>query len=257
MNIYNYVSDLQLSVGESKRLNCPNCNGYKTFSATNNMGQLLWNCYKVSCTISGSARIHLSVDDIRDAIDPSVIDDGISAFTLPDYVVQHNNRPNVLAWCNKWNIDINNIEVFYDVKEDRVVFPVIHNDKMVDATGRSLGKRLPKWKRYGKNNLPFVHGHGNVAVVVEDCVSAIAVGSGVYAGVAVLGTSLAESHKRYLSQFSTAIIALDPDAVPKTLAFAKELRGYVNDVKVLRVVDDLKYRRKEDFDNLTKLTPKE
>jgi DNA primase len=197
------------------------------------------------------------VDDIRDAIDPSLIDDGISAFTLPDYVVQHNNRPNVLAWCNKWNIDINNIEVFYDVKEDRVVFPVIHNDKMVDATGRSLGKRLPKWKRYGKNNLPFVHGHGNVAVVVEDCVSAIAVGSGVYAGVAVLGTSLAESHKRYLSQFSTAIIALDPDAVPKTLAFAKELRGYVNDVKVLRVVDDLKYRRKEDFDNLTKLTPKE
>ena len=257
MNIYNYVSDLQLSVGESKRLNCPNCNGYKTFSATNNMGQLLWNCYKVSCTISGSARIHLSVDDIRDAIDPSVIDDGISDFTLPDYVVQHNNRPIVLAWCNKWNIDINNIEVFYDVKEDRVVFPVIHNDKMVDATGRSLGKRLPKWKRYGKNNLPFVHGHGNVAVVVEDCVSAIAVGSGVYAGVAVLGTSLAESHKRYLSQFSTAIIALDPDAVPKTLAFAKELRGYVNDVKVLRVVDDLKYRRKEDFDNLTKLTPKE
>jgi hypothetical protein len=257
MNIYNYVSDLQLSVGESKRLNCPNCNGYKTFSATNNMGQLLWNCYKVSCTISGSARIHLSVDDIRDAIDPSVIDDGISDFTLPDYVVQHNNRLNVLAWCNKWNIDINNIEVFYDVKEDRVVFPVIHNDKMVDATGRSLGKRLPKWKRYGKNNLPFVHGHGNVAVVVEDCVSAIAVGSGVYAGVAVLGTSLAESHKRYLSQFSTAIIALDPDAVPKTLAFAKELRGYVNDVKVLRVVDDLKYRRKEDFDNLTKLTPKE
>ena len=257
MNIYNYVSDLQLSVGESKRLNCPNCNGYKTFSATNNMGQLLWNCYKVSCTISGSARIHLSVDDIRDAIDPSVIDDGISDFTLPDYVVQHNNRPNVLAWCNKWNIDINNIEVFYDVKEDRVVFPVIHNDTMVDATGRSLGKRLPKWKRYGKNNLPFVHGHGNVAVVVEDCVSAIAVGSEVYAGVAVLGTSLAESHKRYLSQFSTAIIALDPDAVPKTLAFAKELRGYVNDVKVLRVVDDLKYRRKEDFDNLTKLTPKE
>jgi len=257
MNIYNYVSDLQLSVGESKRMNCPNCNGYKTFSATNNMGQLLWNCYKVSCTISGSARIHLSVDDIRDAIDPSVIDDGISDFTLPDYVVQHNNRPNVLAWCNKWNIDINNIEVFYDVKEDRVVFPVIHNDKMVDATGRSLGKRLPKWKRYGKNNLPFVHGHGNVAVVVEDCVSAIAVGSEVYAGVAVLGTSLAESHKRYLSQFSTAIIALDPDAVPKTLAFAKELRGYVNDVKVLRVTDDLKYRREEDFDNLTKLTPKE
>ncbi len=108
-----------------------------------------------------------------------------------------------------------------------------------------------------KNNLPFVYGCGRVAVVVEDCVSAIAVGSEVYAGVAVLGTSLAESHKRYLSQFSTAIIALDPDAVPKTLAFAKELRGYVNDVKVLRVTDDLKYRRAEDFDKLNEITPKE
>ena len=134
------------------------------------------------------------------------------------------------------------------------MFPIIHNNKMVDATGRSLGKRLPKWKRYGKNNLPFVHGHGNVAVVVEDCVSAIAVGSEVYAGVAVLGTSLAESHKRYLSQFSTAIIALDPDALPKTLAFAKELRGYVNDIKVLRLTDDLKYRNKEDMEKLLCLT---
>ena len=105
--------------------------------------------------------------------------------------------------------------------------------------------------------MPYVHGCGSVAVVVEDCVSAIAVGSEVYAGVAVLGTSLAESYKRYLSQFSTAIIALDPDAVPKTLAFAKELRGYVNDVKVLRVTDDLKYRREEDFDKLNEITPKE
>ena len=257
MNIYNYVSDLQLSVGESKRMNCPNCNGYKTFSATNNMGKLLWNCYKISCSISGSARIHLSVDDIRDAIDPSVLDDDVSNFTLPGYVVQHNDRPNVLSWCKKWNIDTDKVELFYDVKEDRVVFPIVHGTRMIDATGRSLGKKLPKWKRYGKNNLPFVYGHGNVAVVVEDCVSAIAVGSEVYAGVAVLGTSLAESHKRYLSRFSTAIIALDPDAVPKTLAFAKELRGYVNDVKVLRVRDDLKYRREEDFNNLTKLTPKE
>tara|TARA_R110002012_G_scaffold304401_1_gene507891 strand:- start:17 stop:790 length:774 start_codon:yes stop_codon:yes gene_type:complete len=257
MNIYNYVSDLQLSVGESKRFNCPNCNGYKTFTATNNMGQLLWNCYKISCSISGSARIHLSVDDIRDAIDPSVVDDNINDFVLPDYVVQHNDRPNVLSWCKKWGIDITNIEIFYDVKEDRIVFPIVHDGKMVDATGRSLGKKLPKWKRYGKNNLPFVYGCGRVAVVVEDCVSAIAVGSEVYAGVAVLGTSLAESHKRYLSQFSTAIIALDPDAVPKTLAFAKELRGYVNDVKVLRVTDDLKYRRAEDFDKLNEITPKE
>ena len=116
---------------------------------------------------------------------------------------------------------------------------------------------IVKLKRYGKNNLPFAFGCGSVAVVVEDCISATVVGSDVFVGVAVLGTSLSESHRQYLSQFSTVIIALDPDAMPKTLAFAKELRGHVHDVKVLRLKDDLKYRNKEDLDNLYNLTPKE
>ena len=82
-------------------------------------------------------------------------------------------------------------------------------------------------------------------------------GSDVYVGVAVLGTSLLDSHKRFLSQFSTTIIALDPDALPKTLSFAKELRSYVKDVKILKLKDDIKYRLEEDIENLKTLTPKE
>jgi len=45
--------------------------------------------------------------------------------------------------------------------------------------------------------------------------------------------------------------------MPKTLAFAKELRGHVSDVRVLRLKDDLKYRNEEDLNNLYNLTPKE
>ena len=63
--IYNIVSDLNLSNGETKRMNCPECGGLKTFTVTNNMGSLVWNCYKVSCRVSGGTRVHLSVDDIR------------------------------------------------------------------------------------------------------------------------------------------------------------------------------------------------
>ena len=59
----------------------------------------------------------------------------------------------------------------------------------------------------------------------------------------MLGTSLSDGHKKYL-QFSTAIVALDPDALPKTLQFAKELRGLVPNVNVLRLEDDLKYETK-------------
>ena len=251
MNIYNFVTDLQLSVGESKRLTCPNCGGYKIFTATNNMGKLLWNCYKVSCKISGSTRVHLSVDDIRDAITGDVLDFDKEEFVMPEYVVSHNYRKEVMDFCELWDLDCDKLNLHYDVKDKRVVFPVEHGDYIVDAVGRSVTKLLPKWKRYGNSGLPYAHGYGKVAVVVEDCVSAAVVGNDVWCGVAVLGTSLSESHKRYLSQFSTAVIALDPDALPKTLAMAKELRGYVDNVRVLRLTDDLKYRNPTDFETLT------
>ena len=246
MNINMYINDLNLSIGESKRLNCPSCNGYKTFTVTNNMGQVLWNCYKSSCQLSGSKRVSLSASDIKKH--RQNVEKDNEPFVMPEYIVPYDKE-------NYY--DIPKDKLMYDVKEHRVVFPVIHEGRVVDANGRSLGKRIPKWKRYGKSDLPFVSGHGKVAVVVEDCVSASVLDSEVYVGVAVLGTSLSESHKRYLSQFSTAIIALDPDALPKTMAFAKELRAYVNDVKVLRLQDDLKYKKKDDIENLINLTPKE
>ena len=257
MDVRTFVEDLGIASGESRRLNCPVCKSYKTFTATNNMGSLLWNCYKASCSVSGSARTRLSVDDIRRMKTLRAVEND---FVLPEYIVPHDNRRDVIAFADQWGINPDNL--MYDVKEHRAVFVCYHDNTPVDATGRALGRKLPKWKRYGKNPLPYVHGCGTTAVVVEDCVSAAIVGatgssgcseSGVYVGVAVLGTSLSEVHKQYLSRFTTVIIALDPDALPKTLQFAKELRGYVDNVKVLRLTDDLKYRNPTDFKNLQHL----
>ena len=255
MNIYNYINDLQLSVGESKRLNCPNCNSYKTFTVTNNMGSVMWNCYKISCSLSGSSRVTLTVDDIRTAMNKQINENEV--FQFPEHIVPHGNRKAVTNWCDRWGLSADKLSLYYDVKENRAVFPIVQNNKIVDGAGRSLGNKLPKWKRYGKNNLPYSQGHGTTAIVVEDCVSAAVVASDTRKGIAVLGTSLSESHKQYLSQFSTAIIALDPDALDKIMQFAKELRNYVKNVKVLRLKDDLKYRNEEDLNNLYFLTPKE
>ena len=249
MNIKGYVEDLDIPVGESRRINCPVCKSYKTFTATNNMGKLLWNCYKVSCNVSGGNRVHLTVDDIRGSMG-NVADFADETFDMPQYIVPHRDKRDVLQFCYSYGLDPDKLGALYDVKEDRVVFPVVHDGKTVDATGRAIGKRLPKWKRYGKSGLPYTHGCGKVAVVVEDCVSAAVVGGESFVGVAILGTSLQESHKGYLAQFSTAVIALDPDALPKTLQMAKELRGHVNDVRVLRLKDDLKYRNPTDMENL-------
>ena len=245
INIREYVIDLDVSNEETKRLNCPVCNGYKTFTVTNNMGSLLWNCYKVSCSISGNSKVRLSIEDIKSTIKKKKDD------------VPHRDRWETLTFCTKWSIDADEVNLHYDVKEKRVVFPVMHKGTILDAVGRSITKRIPKWKRYGNSDLPFTHGCGKVAVVVEDCISASVIGSNVYVGVAVLGTSLSEAHKKYMAQFSTAIVALDPDALPKTLAFAKELKAYVKDVRVLKLEDDLKYLKNDDIDNLNKLTPKE
>jgi len=251
-NIYNTISDIDIPNGSTKRMNCPKCNGYKTFTVTNNMGSLIWNCYKASCGTKGGTRVQLTTEDIRASLhDAEKFAD--EKFELPPYVVNHTDSVYVKRFCDTWGLTFDTHGLMYDVKEDRVVFPVLHNGRVVDAAGRSVLKRLPKWKRYGKSTLPYSFGHGKVAVVVEDCVSAAVVGDDAFVGVAVLGTSLSEGHKRYLSQFSSAIIALDPDALPKTLAFAKELRGHVNTVRVLRLTDDLKYGKDIDINKLREI----
>ena len=64
---------------------------------------------------------------------------------------------------------------------------------------------------------------------------------------------MSNEQRQYLAQFSTAVVALDPDASKKTLAIAKELRSVVDNVKVLRLQDDIKYRHKKDMDALNEL----
>jgi ribosomal protein L37AE/L43A len=255
MNMNNIISDLSLANGDSKRMTCPSCGSKNTFTVTNNMGSIVWNCYKVSCKISGAKRVHLTSDDIRKSLGFAVQETVAIPFAKPEWLVKDN--ASIKSFTSKWGLDADSLGLLYDVKENRVVFPVVHENVMVDATGRSLGAKLPKWKRYGSSNKPYTRdttASGICAVVVEDCVSAAIVGDiDVCVGVSVLGTSLSEGHKQYLTQFDCAIIALDPDALPKTLQFAKELRGYVKSVKVLRLTDDLKYRNEEDIRNLSQM----
>ncbi len=243
------VNDYDVSDGETQRMDCPVCRGKNTFSITNNMGDLVWNCYKVSCTVSGSTRVGMSIDDIKARFKKIETVDDIE-FELPEYVVSRSGGVYMDRWCAKWGLNAEELGLMYDVKEDRVVFPVVHDGKIVDATGRTLGKRIPKWKRYGNSGLPYTYGCGKVAVVVEDCVSAAIVGMGSAVGVALLGTSLQDSHRSYLAQFSTALIALDPDALTKSLEMAKELRGYVSDVRPVKLKDDIKYCNPTDMEKL-------
>ena len=65
MNVLRYVEDLDLSDGQKFRGKCPECNRSNTFTATNNMGKLIWNCYANSCSLSGAKTILMSAEEIR------------------------------------------------------------------------------------------------------------------------------------------------------------------------------------------------
>ena len=165
-NVYDIISDIDIASGETKRINCPNCGGYKTFTVTNNMGSLMWNCYKASCNVKGTQKVHMSVDDIRASIHRR--EAAKAVFELPPYIVPSSDFYYVKNFTDKWGLDFKEHGLMYDVKEDRVVFPIYDNGKIVDATGRAVLKRLPKWKRYGKSDLPYSYGCGKTAVVDRD-----------------------------------------------------------------------------------------
>ena len=245
-NIYNILSDIDILNDETKRMNCPNCNGYKTFTITNNAGAILWNCYKVTCNIKGKSRVRLTVDDIRNT--NKVVQE--RKFVLPEYII-----PMEKKHLPKYFYDIDTSNILHDVKENRVVFPIRHDGELVDAIGKAE-KRLPKWKRYGKSNMPYVSWSSltQTCVLVEDCFSACVAQQYGVTGVAILGTSLTETHKQFLSnRMSRVIVALDPDALQRNLQIAKELRSYIIEVKVLRLTDDLKYRKTIDINKLQEL----
>ena len=74
-------------------------------------------------------------------------------------------------------------------------------------------------------------------------------------GVALLGTNLLREHKEYLDTFDKIIVALDPDALNKTIEYTKELKSYCNpsEVVAMHIEDDMKYKREADMLKLREL----
>ena len=252
MDIRNFVDDLDVPNGATVRRNCPVCEGFKTFTVTNKNGMTVWNCYKAGCFVHGGTRTYLSVDDIRNTMQAR--DEAEPVWTKPDYIVQGIKHAALQKFLDAWSLQSMRPSPLYDVKEHRIVFPIFRGKTMVDGAGRSLANRLPKWKRYGESGLPYTYGSEKVAVIVEDAISAAVVGTvSSCAGVALLGTSLQSTHKKSLEAYAKLIVALDPDALPKTLSIAQELKAIHERVCVLRLTDDLKYRNPRDIQNLENL----
>jgi hypothetical protein len=249
--IADVIRNLDLNIDEQYRGDCPICSGYNTFTAIRTVNGVLFNCYKADCKLSGKRPMSVRVRDMQAA----QIKESTKPFRLPTQVLL--GRPELTEWIEYHTYPFKALELYYDVKEDRVVFPIRHRGLLVDATGRSrdIGiRRFPKWKRYGSASYAYTSGNGRIAVVVEDAISAAVIGAtdNNSTGVALLGTFLLTAHVEQLQGYTGVIVALDPDAANKTLEFTRELRGLMPNIRVkaLKLEDDLKYRRKNDIVNV-------
>ena len=247
-----YINDLHLSEGESVRSDCPSCRGRKTFTATKMDGKVIYNCYKLGCGTRGVESIGYNKREIGERLSRLNEDTSTTSdFIMPEYVTHDVSKPSMQKFIRRWNLT--SAYTMYDVRDDRAVFPIRDKrGKLIDAVGRALSYNTVKWLRYSGKADYYLSGVSvSCAIVVEDVISAITVSNTFnVTGVAILGTSLNAEHKKLLSTYSTVLVALDPDAVNKTLQYTKDLRNYVTSVKAVSLLDDIKYNTDTDVETI-------
>ncbi len=252
------IEDAALSEGESSRIDCPKCGGRNTFTMTKQNGIVLYNCYKLGCGCRGAAPVGISREDVVAYMNSKkpLQQPENEPMEVPLSFVYNLTDPAVQRFINKWKL--HDVFLIHDKIDNRVVFPITDETmRMVDAIGRTLDGSVPKWLRYTGNGEYYTFGksHNTVAVVIEDCISAVTVHKCCKnaTGVAILGTTLTDKQIQHLTKYDRVVIALDPDAVSKTIEFTQQLRLYVDDVKALYLSDDIKYREPQDVYNLMEM----
>ena len=261
----NYVRDLDLSDGESIRKACPKCGSKNTFTASKIDGRVVYNCYKLSCDLAGkfsSAMTHEELQSyfVQPLVETYSKNKELDSFVYPEHIT--NDDPangHMRRFKQRWS-KLQNETLLFDVKDKRAVFPIYSGNKLVDAIGRALDGAIPKWYRYSGIAKHYERTMGDtngVYVIVEDVISAITVARSFIntTGYALLGTSLTEEHKTDIADNARAVIvALDPDALSKTLEYRRELQLWTGlPCKVLSLEDDLKYEREADMKGLKEL----
>ena len=238
-----YVGNLHIVSYGRFRGDCPVCYRHNTFSVTDTGFERLYYCFHADCHTKGSTGVQLTKENSKVAFKERVTKQIDNAdFVVPDTFVSLSRSKAAEAYVKKvgsYDAYLNGLaDIRYDFQQERVVYLVKHNNKIVDATGRSLNGRKPKWRRYGNNKHPFICGTSRAVFVVEDCPSACSV-SFFVSGVSLMGTTLLDEHIDTIRQFKKVYIALDKDATGKAILMMKKLRNYVP-TKLIVLNKDLK-----------------
>lgn len=249
-----HVQSLEIAPFGRYRSDCPVCNKRNTFSVTDDGVQRFWFCFHADCNVKGRTSISLSREHAPQAFKKRSTPLPVTTtnFEIPDTFVSLSRSLPALQYTRKVGCHyaylLGKVDLRYDFKKDRVVFLVKDGSKIIDAVGRSLTDRAPKWYRYGNSGKPFVCGDSSIAFVVEDCASACCV-SNLVKGVALLGTNLLEGHIEKLKKFDKVFVALDKDATDKAIQMVRVLRSHVPTRLVMLATDlkNLERKTRDDF----------
>lgn len=262
-SIRQFVTDLGLKESDRYRGDCPECRGKNTFTATNELGDIKYNCFKLGCTVGGihgtdmtAAEIHRRLEEQQLQRAYTNIKKEKDTMEIPEYVVTPKaSHTKYQRYIKRWGIAIGH--TMYDVKDERVVFPIKQDGRIIDAVGRAVGKKQhPKWYRYTGEADYYMIGETKTLLIVEDVVSAIVAFQEIpyVTAMAILGTSLSPKHMEKIGEYDKVIIALDPDAIGKTVEYRREIELWTgNKTVAMNLIDDIKYREYEDMDKLKEL----
>ena len=248
-----YVESLTIAPYGRYRSDCPLCGKPNTFSVTDNGFERLWNCFHADCHTKGGTGISLTKDNSKQAFVKRQVKEEVTKvdFVIPDTFVslsRNINAENYVKEVQSYDAYLDGLaDIRYDFQRDRVVYLVKDGDKVIDATGRSLTNSKPKWLRYGTSKMPFVCGLSDNLFVVEDCPSACSI-SNIVTGMALMGTSLLDSHIQVIQNYKKIFVGLDKDATRKEVDIVRHLSNYVP-TKLVVLKKDLKNMEKEERDD--------
>ena len=248
-----YVESLTIAPYGRYRSDCPLCGKPNTFSVTDNGFERLWNCFHADCHTKGATGISLTKDNSKQAFVKRQTKEEVTKvdFVIPDTFVslsRNINAENYVKEVQSYDAYLDGLaDIRYDFQRDRVVYLVKDGDKVIDATGRSLTNSKPKWLRYGTSKMPFVCGLTDNLFVVEDCPSACSI-SNIVTGMALMGTSLLDSHIQVIQNYKKIFVALDRDATRKAVDIVRHLSNYVP-TKLVVLKKDPKNMEKEERDD--------
>ena len=248
-----YVEGLDIVPNTKYRSDCPVCAKKNTFSVVDNGLQRMWFCFHADCNVSGRTGVTLSrtsastVFERSAAVAPPLRTS--NTYEIPDTFVSVSRRVEAESYLRKvgaYDAYLSGAaDIRYDVRMNRVVFLVKQKGRVVDAAGRSLDGRGPKWYRYGSSKHPFICGNrDDSAIVVEDCASACCT-SNICSAVALLGTNLLSEHIEVLKQYDRVFVALDKDATDKAITMVRTLHSHVP-TRLMVLHTDLKNMEKDE-----------